>query len=144
MNHTSKHPFHEKHMPGTPVNESIKKEMDDRVKNKQLSCAVAFAIAHDLNVLPKDVGITADLLNYKLIKCQLGLFGYSPNKKKVEILSRVRVDLKEAINASLVDKQLPCKTAWQIAERCHVSKIAVSNACETLGVKIKSCQLGAF
>ena len=144
MNHTPNKPFYEKHLPDATINESIKKEVQQRAKNKQLSCALAFTIGHHLNVSLKDVGITLDLLNYKLTKCQLGLFGYPPNKKRVKPLSTVHADLRNAIDASLIDNRLPCETAWQIALSCHVSKMTVSNSCETLGVKIKPCQLGAF
>ena len=136
--------FSKKHGPDAQINETIRDEIKQRGKNEQLPCALAFSIAENLNVSPQDVGLTADLLNYKLTKCQLGLFGYQPEKKRVKSLARMDNDLKNAIQDSLIDGRLPCKSAWQIAEDYNVNKMTVSDACETLGIKIKPCQLGAF
>jgi hypothetical protein len=34
--------------------------------------------------------------------------------------------------------------SWEIASRLGIQKLDVASACETMGVKIKPCQLGAF
>jgi hypothetical protein len=52
--------------------------------------------------------------------------------------------LAEAIEAALEQGRLPCRAAWALAERFKLRKMAVSGACEALGIKIKPCQLGAF
>ena len=83
-------------------------------------------------------------MNYRLVKCQLGLFGYTPEKKIVRAAKTVDADLKEALQESLVNNRLPCESAWDIAERFQLRKMALSSACETLGIKVKPCQLGAF
>jgi transposase len=54
------------------------------------------------------------------------------------------VDVKNAVFDALVRERLSCKQAWDIASRLQVSKMTVSGACETMGVKIKNCQIGAF
>jgi len=144
MNPSKKSSLQKKHTPGIKINEAIKDEIEKHVEDKQLPCAVAFAVAEKLMVTPQEVGVTLDLLNYKITKCQLGLFGYQPNKKRVKGLVDIPEDLKMAINEALVDNRLACKSAWQIAGNCHVGKMTVSSACETLGIKIKPCQLGAF
>lgn len=136
--------FAEKHGPGTPMDPSIKEEVLKRAKQDELPCTIAFQIAKDLQVSPAKVGMTADLLNVRLIKCQLGLFGYAPRKRLVKKQSSVDPKLKEAILAGLMDGRLPCRTAWQIAARFSIGKLSVSAACETLQIKIKPCQLGAF
>lgn len=136
--------FSKKHGPDAQINETIRDEIKQRGKNEQLPCALAFSIAENLNVSPQDVGLTADLLNYKLSKCQLGLFGYQPEKKRVKSLTHMDNDLKNAIQGKLIDGRLSCKSAWQIAVDCNTNKMTVSDACETLGIKIKPCQLGAF
>jgi len=53
-------------------------------------------------------------------------------------------DVTAAIRAALVDRRLPCASAWDIAKTFGVRKMVVSAACEALGIKIKPCQLGAF
>ncbi|MFZ0243520.1 MAG: hypothetical protein WAL90_17915 [Desulfobacterales bacterium] len=115
-----------------------------RLKKDGLACAVAFDIARQLGCAPALVGRTADLMKVRLVKCQLGLFGYLPQKKIVEPRLPPEPTLGEAIRGGRVDGRLPCETAWQIAAQFGVPKMTVSCACEALGVKIKPCQLGAF
>jgi hypothetical protein len=90
------------------------------------------------------VGKSADLLNLRLNKCQLGLFGYQPNKKIVNPREEADRELKDAISGSLTEGKLTCKAAWDIASRLGVPKMTVSSACEAAGIKIAACQLGAF
>ena len=56
----------------------------------ELPCALAFDIAGKNNVAPKEVGVALDVLNIRLTKCQLGLFGYQPKKKDCHAPSRLR------------------------------------------------------
>ncbi len=79
-----------------------------------------------------------------LVKCQLGLFGYTPSKKIVAPKAPENQNLERAIADSLIDGDLSCDKAWEIARRFDVSKMTVSAACEQLKIKIKPCQLGAF
>ena len=122
----------------------LKNEITNRVKENKIPCAVAFEIAKELQVSADAVGMTVDLINYRLVKCQLGLFGYQPKKKIVKPQNKVSEDLKDAISDALVQGRLSCKSAWDIASRFKVHKMKVSGACEAMGVKIKPCQLGAF
>ena len=70
-----------KHGPDEKPDTSIKNEILKKTKNKKIPCAVAFEIAKTLQVSPEEVGKTADLMNFRLTKCQLGLFGYQPKKR---------------------------------------------------------------
>jgi len=85
-----------------------------------------------------------DLLDLRLSKCQLGLFGYQPAKKVVKARAPENREIEGAIRDALDDGKLACRDAWDIAGRIKVPKMAVSGACESLGLKIKPCQLGAF
>ncbi len=136
--------FAEKHGSDAKPNSLIQAEILKRAKKKELPCAVAFEIAKDLGITADLVGMTADLINFRLIKCQLGLFGYYPKKKMITPDTQVDSDLKNAISEALINEQLPCKSAWEIASRFNIRKMAVGGACEAMEVKIKPCQLGAF
>jgi hypothetical protein len=136
--------FSEKHGADTEVNPAVKQKVEDKTKNNEISCAVAFQIAEELKAAPADVGKGIDLLDIRLFKCQLGLFGYSPGKKAVKPKSPQSRDLEDALRLALVEKKLSCRTAWDIAHQFNVPKMAVSAACEALNIKIKPCQLGAF
>ena len=136
--------FSEKHAADTQMDPAMKQKIEDKTKNNEVPCAVAFQIAAELKAAPADVGKGIDLLDIRLVKCQLGLFGYSPSKKAVKPKSPQSRDLEDAIRLALVEKKLSCRAAWDIAHRFNVPKMAVSAACEALNIKIKPCQLGAF
>ena len=136
--------FVEKHGPDAQPDRVIKNELLKRTHKNEVPCAVAFEIAKALQVSPESVGMTADLMNCRLVKCQLGLFGYQPKKKIVTPQHTVTEDVRNAISEALVQGRLSCKSAWDIATRFNVHKMKVSGACEAMGVKIKHCQLGAF
>jgi hypothetical protein len=122
----------------------IEKLIAEKVQNNELPCAVAFYIAEKLAISPAEVGAYADGHKLRLVKCQLGLFGYEPEKRIVKPADSVSADLESAIRHALVNDRLPCKSAWALAKKLNVRKMAVSSACDALGIKIKPCQLGAF
>ena len=143
MTSQNRNNYAKKHSAGEVPAAGIKAEIENRSKNRELPCAVAFKIADDLGVPPDAVGKTGDLINYRIVKCQLGLFGY-PQKKIVTAREAPNPEIKDAISSALVDGRLPCKAAWQIADRFSVSKMAVSGICEQMNLKVRPCQLGAF
>ena len=136
--------YAKKHETNAQLNEEIKDHIIRQAKNNELPCAVAFKIVAELNVSPAEVGKTADLLEMMLVKCQLGLFGYTPEKMIVKPKSAENPDLTGAIQDARVNGKLPCENAWKIARRFGVSKMKVSSVCEHLKIKVKPCQLGAF
>jgi hypothetical protein len=135
--------FAKKHGAEIRPDDAVKQEIRSRAKADQLPCATAFDIAKKLNVNPDVVGRNADLLNFRLIKCQMGLFGY-PAGKTVAPLAGADPDLANAIRAGVENGSLACRTAWALAARFDIPRRAVANACEALKIKIKPCQLGAF
>ncbi len=114
-----------------------------RLPDQKLGCAAAFEIAAELNVSPRAVGRAMDQMDYRMIQCQLGLFGHSPEKKIVTPEKTVALKLKTAIEVAAEDGRISCLKAWDIAAQLQIPKMTVSNACEGLGIKIKPCQLGA-
>jgi hypothetical protein len=91
-----------------------------------------------------EVGVTIDLLEIRLKRCQLGLFGYGQKKGVVKPAVKVSTELEKAIHGALADGRLPCLAAWKIADGMGIARMDVSSACEALKIKIKPCQLGAF
>ena len=136
--------FADKHGSDAQIDSRIKDALGRQTQSNEIPCALAFKIAEALQVSPADVGKTADLLELELVKCQLGLFGYKPDKKIVKPKAAENSDLEQTIRDSLIDGRLPCHRAWEIASSYALSKMAVSAICEHLGIKIKPCQLGAF
>jgi hypothetical protein len=136
--------YGKKHGPDAVVDPVLNDTLLKRAAQAELPCAVAFEVAKELGVSPDAVGRAADLLELRLVKCQLGLFGYRPEKSIVKPAASVSPELERAILAGLVNNRLPCKTAWDIANEFGIRKMKVSAACDAMGIKIKPCQLGAF
>jgi hypothetical protein len=140
-NYAGKHPV------GTEADQRISIAIRARAKEESITCSQAFQLAKELEVSPKTVGINTDLLDIKIKKCQLGLFGYGDESHRGRVLKPapvVTTELEKAINQALIDGRLPCNAAWAIADRLGLARMEVASACETLGIKISNCQLGSF
>ena len=126
------------------MDERIASAIRIRTQEGDFRCADAFRIAENLGVKPRAMGETADEMQVRIERCQLGLFGYGNPKSIVKPIEELRPGLEIAIREGLILGRLPCPVAWAIASRFQIPKIGVSNACETLGVRISQCQLGSF
>jgi hypothetical protein len=144
MTHTDKGKYFTKHPKDSKIDEDLKKEILEQVKNNSISCKKAEEIAGELGFMLEETGKAIDILNIKITKCQLGLFGYGENKKIVEPAKEIMPELKESITSALENGSLSCAAAWEIAGELNISRMKVAAACEALQIKIKPCQLGAF
>jgi hypothetical protein len=136
--------FADKHGNDAAAEPRIQDEIVKRATGEKLPCALAFRLAESLKIAPERIGMNVDLLNFRLTKCQLGLFGYSPEKKIVKSVFPEKGEIRSAITAEAAEGRLSCRAVWDIARRLNVSKMTVSSACEAMNIKIKPCQLGAF
>ena len=136
--------FAAKHPKETKLNSQIAMAIKEKISDGRITCAASHKIAYDLQVAPAEVGVTVDLLENRLSKCQMGLFGYRPQKRIVNPAKIISPEMKEAIKNELVDSRISCESCWKISKRLGVSKIKVSEACEKLEIKITQCRLGAF
>ena len=131
--------------PDEKIDTALAEEILEKEKEGRITCAAAHMIAKRHGCLPKKVGVNIDLLEKRICKCQLGLYGYGSKKGKVvDASSEVAPDLKKAIGDAMEEGRINCKSAWNVADRLGLAKMDVSNACEALGIKICKCQLGAF
>ncbi|MGD0020691.1 MAG: hypothetical protein ABSC54_00165 [Smithellaceae bacterium] len=144
MTHLDQDKYFQKHPGKAKVDDSLKQEILQNVEANDISCAAAEEIARRKGIAQNNIGITIDILNIKIIECQLGLFGHSPHKKIVQPVKEIAPVLKKNILAALKNGCLPCSIAWEIAEKFNIPRMKVSAACEAMQIKIKPCQLGAF
>ncbi len=94
-----------------------------------------------------EVGINADLLEIRITRCQLGLFGYD-NKpyhgKDIQAADSVPDEMKRALEEASENGEVTCEALWKIADRLGEKRKSAASACDTLKLKIRVCQLGAF
>jgi len=144
VTHEDSQDYSRKHPTGEKADSLLAEAVARRAKDGKIACTASFEIASARGVSPSEVGKTIDLANVRLVKCQLGLFGYPPQGKAVKPARNVSPDLEAAIRKRLEEGRLSCAEAWEIAKGLKVKKMDVAGAAEKLGIRIKPCQLGAF
>lgn len=144
MDHKNAGDYYKKDSPDNEPNPLIALTIMKKAEDGKISCAAVFKIASDQGVSLSEAGKTLDLLGVKLTKCQLGLFGHSPQVRIVLPSERISPVLKSAIQDCLVEGRLPCANAWKIAKDLKIEKMELSCAAEAMKIRIKPCQLSVF
>ena len=144
MTHQDAGSYAAKRPPGETADPKIADAVRARAVENELPCGGAEKVAGDLRVEMASVGATLDILGIRISRCQLGLFGYEPAGRTVKAVPAVAPVLADAVRRALVNDRLPCASAWAIAQSLAIPRMDVANACETLKIKVKPCQLGAF
>jgi hypothetical protein len=132
---------------GHQVDKALAAALQAAAVDGKVTCADADEVSAKLDLPSADVGAAMDDLGLRIVKCQLGLFGFGtsrPHGGVVQPVSEVPPELEAEIRAALVEGRLPCVAAWEVAARRGLGRIEVAEACEALGIKVKPCQLGAF
>ncbi|HSO19025.1 MAG TPA: hypothetical protein VLT88_06190 [Desulfosarcina sp.] len=131
--------------PGKKIDKSIAKAIADKEKEGRITCVAAHAIAGKQACPPRLVGMNIDLMEKRIRRCQLGLFGYDLKRKKaVTPAPMVAKPLRQAIRKAMHGDRITCLAAWEVAKAMGLTRMEVSSACEALKIKISQCQLGAF
>jgi len=143
MTHENAGHYAAKH-PGAALNPHLAAKLKEKIIAGRITCGAAHATARDLKVSPGEVGVAIDLLEARIVQCQLGLFGEGGPQTGAGTSGDATDSLEPAIRAALVQGRLPCAAAWKIAESFHIAKNKVKDACDRLNIKINSCQLGSF
>jgi hypothetical protein len=141
----SKQGYKAKHDPSVPLDADLAQALrNEQEEDGGVSCESAHRLARQQHKAPRESGRALDLMDLRITRCQLGLFGYTPRKRIVRPAAVVDPTLAGEIQAALENGRLCCKSAWEIAERLQVKRLAVAEACEALKIKVSDCQLGAF
>lgn len=144
MTHEDEGHYRAKHPAGTQYDPAVAAALTERAADGRVTCTAAHEIATAFQVAPSEVGKTADLLEFRIVECQMGLFGYAPEKRIVKAPEHIDQPLREQLERYAANGRINCATCWKIAADLGLEKMAVSSACEGLGIKVKNCQLGAF
>ena len=143
MGHQDRGHYARKH-PEKQRDNTIAASLEETAENGCLNCADAHRIAKKMNVAPEEIGIQADLAELRISRCQMGLFGYTPNKHILDPDIHISPEADQAIEKAVVDGRISCAQCWQIATELAMSRPDMGSVCEKKGVRIKPCQLGAF
>lgn len=136
--------FADKRGAGEKIDPRIAEAVQAKTADNEFSCHHAEQLAEDIQVPMEAIGATLDLMGIRISRCQLGLFGYAPESRIVKPAPSVEPKIEEAIRQALQNGRLPCLAAWAIAKTFSKPRMNVAEICESLKIKIKPCQLGAF
>ena len=143
MGHEDKGHYAQKHT-GASLDPIISEKLKAAAEDGQITCSAAHRAANELGVSPLQIGIQTDLVEFRISKCQLGLFGYSTKKKKLDLELKISSQLHQALDDASEDGRISCTRCWEIAKTLKCSKLELGSACEIKSIRIKPCQLGAF
>ena len=126
------------------LNIALEEKIVSSLVNDQLPCPAAFKIDRELKVSPQEVGKTADRLGIRIVNCQLGCF--QVEKATHQDLNGIDIKkmLLEEVETSLVNSNLPCTVALEVAKKLKVAPKEVGDTATKQKIKISSCQLGCF
>ena len=143
MTHTDRGQYAKKHSNIT-IGPGAKNVLEENARDGKITCASVHGAAKKLGITPAEAGIQADLLELRLIRCSLGLFGYDNDTKILKSKDSIPEELDTMLDKASVDKRISCIDCWTIAKELKLKRIEVSSACEAKGLRIRPCQLGAF
>lgn len=143
MTHSDRGNYAKKHS-GSSIDPKAETLLTAEAKNGKITCAAVHGIAKKLGITPAEAGVQVDLLELRLTRCSLGLFGYGKGVKMMQPVDSIAQDLENLIDQASHDGRISCKDCWRIAKDLKISRIDVSSACEFKGLRMKPCQLGAF
>jgi len=144
MTHEDAGHYAAKHPENTKLNPKIEAAVKRKSDNGVITCAAAHTVADELNMPPAQVGVAIDLMEYRIAKCQMGMYGYDTGKPITVPEKDRSPELEEALLEAAPDKRITCKACWELAEKMGVGKLKLARTCEVLKIKIRPCQLGAF
>ncbi len=143
MGHQDKGHYAAKHE-GKQIDEAITDKIKSLSNHNCLSCSSAHKISKLMNTDPSKIGIQIDLLENRIMECQLGLFGYDDGKKRFDSNIVISSDLNSYLDEINDDGRISCIQCWETASKFKLKRIDVGSACEKKNFRIKPCQLGAF
>ncbi|NPA24951.1 MAG: hypothetical protein GXO34_03890 [Deltaproteobacteria bacterium] len=142
MTHLDTGKYPAKHTDRT-IPEKLRERILEAAKNQEISCRTAHHIATETGTPPAEIGRVIDLLEIRIVGCQLGLFDKSRDRDPIAPVEP-SAELRRALEEKLANGRLSCAAAWELATTFDLQKREVTAVCEYLKIKIKPCQLGAF
>jgi len=143
MGHQDKGHYSAKHH-NVKIDNTIAEKIQGMVIDNCLTCASAHKVGKILALSPSEIGVQTDLLEYRISECQLGLFGYSDGKKRIDPDVKITPYLNTELDTRQKNNIISCIDCWTIAKDLKINRLSVGSACEKKKIRIKPCQLGAF
>ncbi len=130
------------------MTDAVVERVKQRAHEGQIPCTAAHTAAWETGVSPAEVGAVLNEIGLAVDLCQLGLFGYGPKaehkSKLLRPMAAIDPELRSRIEARAGNRVISCLDCWEIADALRIERLAVGNAADAMGIKIRPCQLGCF
>ncbi len=143
MTHEDKGHYAKKHEDQT-IDPNVKPLLEQKAENGTISCANVHSVAEKSGITPEKAGIQTDLLELRVVKCQLGLFGHPAEGTQPDPDVELSAELDQKLENSSENGRITCRDCWKIADGMKINRNRVGAACDKKNLKIKQCQIGAF
>ncbi|MCP4117333.1 MAG: hypothetical protein GY737_18445 [Desulfobacteraceae bacterium] len=143
MTHRDRGNYTKKHS-DKQIDPEAKQLLEASAGQGKITCASVHGAAKTLGITPAEAGAQADLLELRLIRCSLGLFGHDTGANTLPPMETVPETLAQLLDQTSDDGRISCRDCWNIAKTLKLKRMEVASACEARGLRIKPCQLGAF
>jgi hypothetical protein len=123
-------------------------KLDEKIRasaqDSHLPCGKAFRIADEYNVPKIAVGERVDRMGIRITNCQIGCFKVDKNLH--ENIDNAKMDEKiiAALNELNQADALNCAGVFELARQFKLTPMAVADAANSSGLKVRRCQLGCF
>ncbi len=101
-------------------------------------------MARKPDVTPGMVGDKANELKTRIVNCQLGCFAVEKATRPGLDDMEIATALAEGLQAAMINRQLPCRAAFEVARKLKVSRKQFGDAATKLNIRFIGCQLGCF
>jgi len=109
-----------------------------------VACPAAWKIAKDAGVSRLDVGVRIDKLGIRVADCQLGCFQVSKTSRIGAVPEPADAELTRRVEALHEKDELTCANMFALARERSAKPMAVADAANAKGYKLRKCQLGCF
>ena len=114
------------------------------LKDGYVPCPYAWKIAKDTGVSRLDVGAMIDRLGIRVTDCQLGCFKVSKTSHNDSTPEPFSEEVASRVAALGKKDELTCSKAFVLTLELKTKPMSVAGAANSLGYKIRQCQLGCF
>jgi hypothetical protein len=131
------------------MTELFRDSLELYVTDDQLSCEDAHRLAEMADMTPAEFArAVSETTPVRFYRCQLGLFGYGPKAQGLSKIVQAAGHVPDAIRADVLnaarDGGISCDDVWRIARQHRYPRLALANIIETMGLRVRVCQLGCF
>jgi hypothetical protein len=122
----------------------LDKKIKESAQDSHLPCGKAFRIAEEYDVPKIAVGERVDRLGIRITNCQIGCFKVDKNLHENIDAAKMNKEVIVALDKLNNADALNCAGVFELSRQFQLTPMAVADAANSKGLKVRRCQLGCF